>query len=143
MAGDNPDATPEDDAAQVGGEDGLAELELGALLADGDGDDDAGEAEDWPPEVDVKAVGEELAAAEAFVEERVQRSLARYRGMFPPEVIERYADDLRCFLLTHPVASKMLARIRPRAARVMSGEGAVPHAAATDEAPDANKGKMG
>lgn len=131
MVEDNPDAAPEDDAALAGGEDRLVEAEPGEGV------------DDWPPEVDVRAIGEELAAAETFVEERVQRSLARYRGMFPPEVLEEYADDLRCFLLTHPVASKMLARIRPRAARVMSGEGAVPHAAPTEEAPDAHKGKMG
>jgi hypothetical protein len=74
------------------------------------------------PEVDLDKVEAEMAAAEAFVEERVQRSLARYRGMFPPEVLEEFADELRCFLLTHPVASKMLDRIRPRSIPMQSTE---------------------
>ena len=111
MAGDTQDPAPEDD-------DSLMDVLPGGILAEGDGD----EAEDGLPEVDVRAISDELAAAEVFVEER---------------------DELRCFLLTHPVTSKMLARIRPRAGRVVSGEGAALHAAATDEVPGVGKGNAG
>jgi hypothetical protein len=93
-------------------------------------------------ELDLEAVAGELAAAEGFVEERVQRALDRYRGMFPPEVLEEFAEELRCFLLTHPVASRMLARIRPRAERSTSGEGAIMNAA-SDDGVETSKGRIG
>jgi hypothetical protein len=93
-------------------------------------------------ELDLEAVAEELAAAEGFVEERVQRALDRYRGMFPSEVLEEFEDDLRCFLLTHPVASRMLARIRPRADRSTSGEGAIMNAT-SDDIVDTSKDRSG
>ena len=85
--------------------------------------------------VDLEAVADELAAAEGFVEERVQRALAPYRGMLSPAVLEEYADDLRCFLLTHPAASRMLARIRPRAQRSSSGEGVIMGLPSDDASP--------
>lgn len=130
MATETRDGAPEDDAEHITPEESV------------DSDtDEPGEA--WPPEVDVSAVSEELAAAEAFVEERVQRSLAPYRGTFPPEVIEAFAEELRCFLLTHPVASKMLGRIRPRAAPVVSGEREVLYAPAADEAKAPDKSRKG
>lgn len=85
--------------------------------------------DDAPMEIDLEAVAAELAGAEGFVEERVQRALARLQGKYPPAVLAAWADDLRCFLLTHPVASEMLARIRPRADRTTSGEGVIAHLA--------------
>lgn len=92
--------------------------------------------------LDLGAIADELAAAEGFVEEHVQRALAPHRGMFPPEVLEEFEDDLRCFLLTHPVASEMLARIRPRAERSTSGEGAIMNAA-SDGVVETRKGRIG
>jgi hypothetical protein len=97
---------------------------------------------DGSVELDLGAIADELAAAEGFAEEHVQRALAPYRGMFPPEVLEEWEDDLRCFLLTHPVASGMLARIRPRAERSTSGEGAI-MGADSDDVLDASKDRMG
>ncbi len=91
-------------------------------------------AEDGPVDLDVEAIGEELAAAEGFVEERVQRALDRFRGVYPPAVLDEFADDLRCYLLTHPVASQMLARIRPRAERAASGEGVIMNVIGDDAA---------
>jgi hypothetical protein len=85
-----------------------------------------------PAELDVEAVAAELMAAEGFVEERVQGALARFEGMFPPAVLEEFADDLRCYLLTHPVASEMLARVRPRTERSTSGEAAIAHVPGDD-----------
>jgi hypothetical protein len=67
---------------------------------------------------------EELAAAEQFVEEQVQRSIAPYRATFSPEVLEEMEDDLRCFLLTHPVCHDMLTRIRPFKRTVSGSNGA-------------------
>jgi hypothetical protein len=98
------------------------------------GDEGEGSAEDGGeraglPEVDLAAVEEELAAAEEFVEEHVQRALSAYRGTLSPAVMEEVADDVRCFLLTHPVASLMLARVRPRAPRATSGDNAIMNAA--------------
>lgn len=84
------------------------------------------------PAVDLAAVEEELAAAEGFVEEHVQRALRAYRGTLSPAVMEEIADDVRCFLLTHPVASLMLARVRPRAPRVTSGDNVIMNAAPGD-----------
>jgi hypothetical protein len=106
------------------------------------GGDENVDGEQGAEDVELEAIADELAEAEAFVEERVQRALAPYRGKFPPAVLEEYADDLRCHLLTHPVACRMLARIRPRAVRVTSGEGAIMDGAG--DAPDAPiKAKLG
>jgi hypothetical protein len=58
----------------------------------------------------------EQALTEAFVEEHVQRALAPYRGRFPPELIEHFAEELRELVLTHPVASRILSRVRPHQA---------------------------
>jgi hypothetical protein len=110
----------------------------------GPADDDGAEGElpGHPAELDVEAIAAELVAAEGFVEERVQRALAPLKGRFPPAVIEEFEDDLRCFLLTHPVASRMLARIRPRTERTTSGEGAI-MGVSTDGDLEAPKGKAG
>jgi hypothetical protein len=105
------------------------------------GEEDGG-GELGAEDAELEAVADELAEAEAFVEERVQRALAPYRGTFPPAVLEEYADDLRCHLLTHPVAYRMLARIRPRTVRSTSGEGAILNA--VSDAPDVSiKDKLG
>jgi hypothetical protein len=58
----------------------------------------------------------EQALTEAFVEEHVQRALAPYRGRFPPELIEHFAEELRELVFTHPVASRILSRVRPHQA---------------------------
>lgn len=58
----------------------------------------------------------EQALTEAFVEEHVQRALAPYRGRFPPELLEHFAEELRELLFTHPVASRVLSRVRPHEA---------------------------
>jgi hypothetical protein len=55
----------------------------------------------------------EPSPTEAFVEEQIARSLAPYRGKFPPEVIEGFAEELRALAYTHPVASTLLSRARP------------------------------
>lgn len=81
---------------------------------------------------------EEMAAAEALVEEQVQRSIAPFRGMFPPPVLEEMADDVRCFLLTHPVCHDLLARIRPHM-RAVSGSGPVAGMAGEDSSAESKR----
>jgi hypothetical protein len=60
------------------------------------------------------APSEDRSLHDAFVEEHVERALAPYREVMPPEVLSAFADELRIFFLTHPVAERMLSRIRPR-----------------------------
>ncbi len=115
---------------------------MGDAAPTGEGEHVEEEATEEVAGVDLAAVADELAAAEGFVEERVQRALAPYQGMYPPAVLEEWADDLRCFLLTHPVASRMLAGIRPRALRSSSGEGVI-MGLPSDEAPQARKDGAG
>jgi hypothetical protein len=86
--------TKEEERREYDTADVLAELEAAALA---EGEPDEGE----------------LAAAEALVADRVERSLDPFREMFPPDVADEMEDDLRCFLLTHPVSHDMLARVRP------------------------------
>jgi hypothetical protein len=81
------------------------------------------------------------AQTEALVEAHIERSLAPHRGRFPPEVLEEFAEELRVFLMTHPVASRLLARVRPVADRTVSGDQALP--GATEDAPAAGKGRVG
>jgi hypothetical protein len=91
-----------------------------------------------PEALDLEALAEvvaaDLAASEGLVGECVKRALAPYHGMFAPEVLAEMEEDLGCFLSTHPVASAMLARIRPRADRSTSGEGKIVAVEGQDDA---------
>jgi hypothetical protein len=62
----------------------------------------------------------DAVAFEAFIDEQVREALAPYVEHLPAEVLDEFEDDLRCFLLTHPSAYRMLARIRPHV-RAVSG----------------------
>jgi hypothetical protein len=64
----------------------------------------------------------EEEALEALADEFVQDALAPYRGRFPPDVLAGFELQLRVFLLTHPIPSRKLARLRPRMAQAISGE---------------------
>jgi hypothetical protein len=65
---------------------------------------------------------EDPSLYDAFIEEHVERALAPYRGVLPPEVLSAFADELWIFLTTHPVAERMLSRIRPREVLATSGD---------------------
>ena len=107
-------------------------------MADADAEPD--ELDDGPTnDVADELDDAELAAAEAIVEEHVQRSLAPYRDMFPPAVLEEMEDDLRCFLLTHPVCHDMLTRIRPYLRAVSGGAADAPQ----EDVQATSKGKVG
>jgi hypothetical protein len=64
---------------------------------------------------------EEVAALDALVHTEVQRALGPYRGTLPEDVTTDFEDELKCFVLTHPVVWRMLARLRPRVAQAISG----------------------
>jgi hypothetical protein len=98
-----------------------------------DTDDFLRELEETTPDDDENE--DELAAAEQLAEQQVQRSIAPYRAMFPPEVLEEMKDDLRCFLLTHPVGHDVLTRLRPFERTVSGSNGAEANR------PAASKGK--
>ena len=65
---------------------------------------------------------EHLALDDPFIEEHVEAALAPYQGVFPPEVLTEFAEELRIFLTTHPLAERMLSRIRPREILAASDE---------------------
>jgi hypothetical protein len=78
---------------------------------------------------------------EAFVEEQIARSLAPYRGKFPEDVIEGFAEELRALAYTHPVVSTLLSRARP-----IDVQNSGPEASAgmtLDTANDVRKGNVG
>jgi hypothetical protein len=53
------------------------------------------------------------SAVEAIAEGVIARALAPYRDKFPLEVLAEFAEELRVFLYTHPVGSRMLSRVQP------------------------------
>jgi hypothetical protein len=80
--------------------------------------------------------------ADPLLEEHVERALAPYRGAYPPEVLAACADELRIFFTTHPVAERMLSRIREHPTRVVSGNEAKAGATALGTVVP-GKGKVG
>lgn len=51
---------------------------------------------------------------ESLVREKLDRALAPYADMLPPEVLAEFRDLLGDFMLTHPVMERMFARLRSR-----------------------------
>ena len=98
-------------------------------------------AEDFPDAArDADAEADE-AALEAFVDQHVKQALDPYRDQFSAAVLDEWEDDLRCFLLTHPVAYEMLRRIGPH---VRATSGPNPAALVAEElATRVRKGKAG
>jgi hypothetical protein len=111
------------------------ELDVDALFA---GLDEEGE----PPELDVDAIAAEMDAGEPTAREYATRALSRLQGKYPPAVLASFEEDLLCFLLTHPAASAMLARIRPRSDRSTSGSTNVGNAT-SERGADVPKGQAG
>jgi hypothetical protein len=52
-------------------------------------------------------------STEDLVESAIEEALAPYRGKFRDEVLEHFADELRVFFYTHPVASRIVSRVQP------------------------------
>lgn len=51
----------------------------------------------------------------------VERAIAPYRGIFPPEAVAEMAEMLEHALKTHPVGVALIDRVRPRTATDRSG----------------------
>lgn len=58
---------------------------------------------------------------DALIEAQVERALAPYRGMVAPEALAEMRDVLTDVLATHPVAVRLMARLRERATVQVSG----------------------
>jgi hypothetical protein len=57
-----------------------------------------------------------------ILEARLEHGLAPYRDLLPPEDLEVFREMLTLFLTTHPVAVRLLNRLRARPAPASSGE---------------------
>lgn len=53
------------------------------------------------------------AATDSVLETEVERAVAPYRGVVSAEVLEEMKERLREALLFHPVARRLLNRVRP------------------------------
>ena len=62
---------------------------------------------------DDPAPDEPPPTTEDIVEGAIKHALAPYQGKFPREVLDHFADELRVFFFTHPVASRMVSRVQP------------------------------
>jgi len=79
--------------------------------------------------------------ADALVEELIAQHLSPLVNLFPRDVLDAFAEEIRVFLYTHPVGSRMLSRTQPDE-RVTSG--GQPTAGGVQHVPAApGKGKVG
>jgi hypothetical protein len=62
--------------------------------------------------MDDHPAGDDASATEAYVEDLIERSLEPHRDLWPQEVLDEFAEELRAFLYTHPVGSRMLSRVQ-------------------------------
>lgn len=58
-----------------------------------------------------------------LLEAQLERAMAPYKDILPPEALAEMRAMLSDFLATHPVASRLMARLRP--APVVQASGAV------------------
>ena len=64
----------------------------------------------------------EIPDDDPIVQQVLEASLAPYRDRVSPELLEDMREVLILFLTTHPEASRAVDGLRPRAARVASGQ---------------------
>ncbi len=48
-----------------------------------------------------------------IVEEMIARHLAPLVDLYPPDVLEEFAEEIRVFLCTHPLGTLMVSRTQP------------------------------
>lgn len=66
--------------------------------------------------------GEEVLRAERVVAETVERSLAPYRGLVPPEMLAQMREALEDELIKNPYSVALLRQLAARPAPEVSGE---------------------
>jgi len=72
------------------------------------------------------------------LEATVERALAPYKDLLPPEALEEFRRDLREELARHPVSARLLKQVTPRAAPDASAD--VERADGAAEAASTKKG---
>lgn len=72
----------------------------------------------------------------------LERALEPYRELLPPEMLEHFRETLADALTTHPVAARLLERVRPPPVVAISGEAEKVGALAASREDDA-KGRAG
>lgn len=55
-----------------------------------------------------------MGARDEFFEEILDRTVAPYRALVAPDVLEMMREMLACTFATHPVVSRLVDRARPR-----------------------------
>lgn len=73
----------------------------------------------------------------------LERALEPYRELLPPEMLQHFRETLADALTTHPVAARLLERVRPQPVVVASGELDETGAPAGSDADDEAKGRAG
>lgn len=58
---------------------------------------------------------------DSILKAEVERAVAPYRRILPPEAVAAMSEALEHILLTHPVGAALLDRVRPQAAPDRSG----------------------
>lgn len=67
-----------------------------------------------------------------FLEAELDRALEPYRDLLSPEMLQDFRELLGDVLTTHPTASRVLDRTRPRVSPQRSGEGTKESTASTE-----------
>jgi len=57
-----------------------------------------------------------------LIDRKVERALAPWADLLPPEALAEFREQLEDFLTTHPAMERMLAEIAPAPAVAVSGE---------------------
>jgi len=81
-------------------------------------------------------------ASNPVLDATVERALAPFRGLLPPEVLEEFRDTMADALTEHPVSKELLNRLRERRVPDESGDEPALGASAAEGAPNQG-GKAG
>ena len=73
----------------------------------------------------------------------LERALEPYREVLPPEMLQHFRETLADALTTHPVAARLLERVRPPPVVDASGELERAGAPAASDEDDEAKGRAG
>ncbi len=62
------------------------------------------------------------AAPNEFLEKEIERAMAPYKALLPPEALEEFREQLAHALLSHPVGSSYFHRSKPQVPPMISSE---------------------